>query len=93
MLIVDVTVVAIALPDMGADLGLGRETLSWVVSGYTVGASADGFTRGFTSGAVAAAAAALMALVLTPGHGDMNRAVPPQRARGVRTVLGRKVTR
>jgi hypothetical protein len=68
MLIPDVTVVAIALPRMGADLGLGRETLSWVVSGYTAGASADGFTRGFTSGAVAAAAAALMALVLTPGH-------------------------
>ena len=58
MLILDVTDVAIALPRMGADLGLGRETLTWVVSGYTAGASADGFTRGFTSGAVAAAAAA-----------------------------------
>ncbi|KNX37795.1 MFS transporter [Luteipulveratus halotolerans] len=36
MLILDVTVVAIALPHMGADLGLSRETLTWVVSGYTL---------------------------------------------------------
>ncbi|MBL7501070.1 MFS transporter [Frankia sp. CNm7] len=36
MLILDVTVVAIALPHMGADLGLGRETLTWVVSAYTL---------------------------------------------------------
>ena len=36
MLILDVTVVAIALPHMGADLGLDRETLTWVVSGYTL---------------------------------------------------------
>jgi EmrB/QacA subfamily drug resistance transporter len=36
MLILDVTVVAIALPHIGADLGLGREALTWVVSGYTL---------------------------------------------------------
>src|SRR5690606_20680782 len=36
MLILDVTVVAIALPHAGADLGLARETLTWVVSGYTL---------------------------------------------------------
>lgn len=36
MLILDVTVVAIALPHVGADLGLARETLTWVVSGYTL---------------------------------------------------------
>ncbi|MFC0505275.1 MFS transporter [Micromonospora costi] len=36
MLILDVTVVAIALPHMGADLGLKREALTWVVSGYTL---------------------------------------------------------
>ncbi|MEV6928290.1 MFS transporter [Dactylosporangium sp. NPDC051485] len=36
MLILDVTVVAIALPHMGADLGLQRGTLTWVVSGYTL---------------------------------------------------------
>ncbi|MFD5778924.1 MFS transporter [Streptomyces sp. NPDC126933] len=36
MLILDVTVVAIALPHMGAELGLERETLTWVVSGYTL---------------------------------------------------------
>ncbi|MER7004875.1 MFS transporter [Dactylosporangium sp. NPDC000555] len=36
MLILDVTVVAVALPHMGADLDLRRETLTWVVSGYTL---------------------------------------------------------
>lgn len=36
MLILDVTVVAIALPHVGTDLGLGREALTWVVSGYTL---------------------------------------------------------
>ncbi len=36
MLILDVTVVAIALPKMGVDLGLSRETLTWVVSAYTL---------------------------------------------------------
>ncbi|MEU4773178.1 MFS transporter [Micromonospora sp. NPDC023644] len=36
MLILDVTVVAIALPHMGADLGMDREALTWVVSGYTL---------------------------------------------------------
>ncbi|MGK5520966.1 MFS transporter [Micromonospora sp. URMC 107] len=36
MLILDVTVVAIALPHMGADLGMEREALTWVVSGYTL---------------------------------------------------------
>lgn len=36
MLIVDVTVVAIALPDMGADLGLDRAGLAWVASIYAL---------------------------------------------------------
>ncbi len=36
MLILDVTVVAVALPSMGTDLGLDREALTWVVSGYTL---------------------------------------------------------
>jgi len=36
MLILDVTVVAIALPHMRADLGLGRDALTWVVSAYTL---------------------------------------------------------
>jgi EmrB/QacA subfamily drug resistance transporter len=36
MLILDVTVVAIALPHMGADLDMPRATLTWVVSGYTL---------------------------------------------------------
>jgi EmrB/QacA subfamily drug resistance transporter len=36
MLILDVTVVNIALPSIGADLSLSRATLTWVVSGYTL---------------------------------------------------------
>jgi EmrB/QacA subfamily drug resistance transporter len=36
MLILDVTVVAIALPHIGTDLGLERDTLTWVVSAYTL---------------------------------------------------------
>lgn len=36
MLILDVTVVAIALPQLEADLSLSRETLTWVVAAYTV---------------------------------------------------------
>ena len=36
MLIVDITVVAVALPDLGRDLTLSREALTWVVSAYTL---------------------------------------------------------
>jgi len=36
MLILDVTVVAVALPNISTDLGLGRQQLTWVVSGYTL---------------------------------------------------------
>ena len=36
MLILDVTVVAIALPNIETDLQLSRETLTWVVSAYTL---------------------------------------------------------
>ncbi|MGH3385768.1 MAG: MFS transporter [Nocardioidaceae bacterium] len=36
MLILDVTVVAIALPHLATDLGLARDTVTWVVSGYTL---------------------------------------------------------
>ncbi|MGW0916510.1 MFS transporter [Streptomyces sp. NPDC002784] len=36
MLILDITVVAIALPDMGAELGLDRAALTWVISGYAL---------------------------------------------------------
>src|SRR5687768_845033 len=36
MLILDVTVVALALPHIGADLDLGRAELTWVVTAYTV---------------------------------------------------------
>ncbi|MGH3468025.1 MAG: MFS transporter, partial [Thermocrispum sp.] len=36
MLILDVTVVAVALPHIGAELDVGRGTLTWVVSAYTL---------------------------------------------------------
>jgi EmrB/QacA subfamily drug resistance transporter len=36
MLILDVTVVAIALPHIETDLGLSREALTWAVSAYTL---------------------------------------------------------
>ncbi|XVQ15834.1 MFS transporter [Spirillospora sp. CA-255316] len=36
MLILDVTVVAIALPHIETDLGLSREALAWTVSAYTL---------------------------------------------------------
>ncbi|MEV0174971.1 MFS transporter [Streptomyces sp. NPDC050803] len=36
MLILDVTVINVALPDMAADLGLGRTTLTWAVTAYTL---------------------------------------------------------
>jgi EmrB/QacA subfamily drug resistance transporter len=36
MLIVDITVVQVALPSIGDDLHLGREALTWVVTTYTL---------------------------------------------------------
>lgn len=36
MLILDVTVVNVALPDMAADLDLGRSALTWTVAAYTL---------------------------------------------------------
>ncbi|WP_067185176.1 MFS transporter [Microtetraspora niveoalba] len=36
MLVLDVTVVNVALPDIGAELGLSRATLTWVVTAYTL---------------------------------------------------------
>jgi EmrB/QacA subfamily drug resistance transporter len=36
MLILDVTVVAIAIPQLGRDLDMGREALTWVMSAYTL---------------------------------------------------------
>ncbi|WP_077796026.1 MFS transporter [Streptomyces sp. JHA26] len=36
MLIVDVTVINVALPGIGADLHLSRETLTWAVTAYTL---------------------------------------------------------
>ncbi|MFE6940533.1 MFS transporter [Streptomyces chartreusis] len=36
ILVLDVTVVNVALPDMAADLDLGRRSLTWVVTAYTL---------------------------------------------------------
>lgn len=78
MLILDVTVVAIALPHMGTDLDLRRETLTWVVSGYTLafggllllgGRAADlfGARRLVLAGLLLFAAASLTAGLATSG--------------------------
>ncbi len=72
MLIVDVTVVAVALPDMGSDLGLDRAGLAWVASIYALafgglmllgGRAADVFgpRRLVLSGLVLFTAASLLA--------------------------------
>jgi EmrB/QacA subfamily drug resistance transporter len=72
LLILDVTVVAVALPNISADLGLGRQQLTWVVSGYTLafggllllgGRAADlfGARRLVTTGLVVFAGASLVA--------------------------------
>ena len=54
MLVIDVTVVNVALPSIGAELGLDRAALTWVVTAYTLffgsllllgGRLADGFGR------------------------------------------------
>lgn len=78
MLILDVTVVAIALPHMGTDLDLPRQTLTWVVSGYTLafggllllgGRAADlfGARRLVLAGLLLFAAASLTAGLATSG--------------------------
>lgn len=36
MLVIDLTVVNVALPSIGAELGLGREAVTWVVTGYAL---------------------------------------------------------
>jgi EmrB/QacA subfamily drug resistance transporter len=36
MLVLDITIVNVALPDIGLDLNLQRATLTWVLTGYTV---------------------------------------------------------
>ena len=36
MLILDVTVVAVAMPQLGAELGMSRDALTWVMSAYTL---------------------------------------------------------
>lgn len=78
MLILDVTVVAIALPQLAADLDLSRGALTWVVSAYTLtfggllllgGRSADLFgsrTVVLTGLALFTAASLLTGLAVTP---------------------------
>ena len=90
MLILDVTVVAVALPNISADLGLGRQALTWVVSGYTLafggllllgGRAADlfGARRLVVVGLVAFAGASLLE------HGDV---LPGLLARDARRRAG-----
>jgi EmrB/QacA subfamily drug resistance transporter len=72
MLILDVTVVNVALPDIGADLHLGRGALTWVVTSYTLAfgglmllggrlADALGARRTFAAGLVLFTGASLAA--------------------------------
>lgn len=72
MVVLDVTVVNVALPSIGADLGLGRAGLTWVIAGYTLafgglmvlgGRTADrvGRRRTFVAGLVVFTAASLVA--------------------------------
>jgi EmrB/QacA subfamily drug resistance transporter len=72
MLILDVTVVTIALPHIGADLGLSRGALTWVMTAYTLlfgglmllgGRAADlfGARRVITAGLALFTAASLVA--------------------------------
>src|SRR5918996_4161020 len=78
MLILDVTVVAIALPHIAAELALDREALTWVVSGYTLafggflllgGRAADvfGARRLVLAGLLMFAGASLLAGLATSG--------------------------
>ncbi|MFF2642484.1 MFS transporter [Streptomyces niveus] len=77
MLILDVTVVAIALPHIGADLDLSRSALTWVVSAYTLtfgglmllgGRGADLFgARGLVLGGLATFTAASLVVGLAGG--------------------------
>ena len=78
MLILDVTVVAIALPHIAAELALDREALTWVVSGYTLafggflllgGRAADvfGARRLVLAGLLVFAGASLLAGLATSG--------------------------
>ncbi|RJL24866.1 MFS transporter [Bailinhaonella thermotolerans] len=80
MVILDVTVVNIALPAIGADLALGREAVTWVVTAYTLlfggllmfgGRLADllGRRRVFLAGLVLFTAASLAAGVAGSGAG------------------------
>lgn len=80
MLILDVTVVAIALPHIGADLDLSRSALTWVVSAYTLafgglmllgGRGADLFgARGLVLAGLATFTAASLAVGLA-GTGEV----------------------
>lgn len=78
MLIVDITVVQVALPSIGDDLGLGREALTWVVTAYTLvfgglmvfgGRLADAFgaRRALLFGLVVFTAASLVCGLATSG--------------------------
>ena len=78
MLIVDLTVVQVALPSIGADLGLGRAALTWVVTTYTLmfggllvfgGRLADalGARRTLLTGLAVFTAASLLAGVASSG--------------------------
>ncbi|MCL2729096.1 MAG: DHA2 family efflux MFS transporter permease subunit [Actinomycetia bacterium] len=94
MLILDVTVVNVALPDIGADLRLSRSALTWVVTSYTLAfgglmllggrlADALGARRTFLAG-LALFAGASLAAGLAGGAGALLTA---RAAQGVGAAL------
>ncbi|MEH1127393.1 MFS transporter [Micromonospora sp. CPCC 206061] len=94
MVILDVTVVNVALPEMAADLGLDRAALTWVVTAYTLcfgglmllgGRLADllGRRSMFLTGLVIFTAASLAAGLA----GDANVLVGARAAQGVGAAL------
>jgi EmrB/QacA subfamily drug resistance transporter len=94
MVILDVTVVNVALPRMAADLGLDRAALTWVMTGYTLcfgglmmlgGRLADllGRRRTFLAGLLLFTAASLAAGL----SGDAATMVAARAAQGVGAAL------
>jgi EmrB/QacA subfamily drug resistance transporter len=67
MLVLDVTVVNVALPDIGADLHLGRTALTWVVTSYTLAFGGLMLLGGRLADALGARRTFLAGLVLFTG--------------------------
>lgn len=94
MLILDLTVVNVALPSIGADLGAGREALTWVVTGYVLafgglmllgGRLAD--TVGRRRTLIAGLAVFTLASLVAGLSGDVTVLIAARAAQGVGAAL------